>query len=81
MSLDISLETEARIEAKAREQGISAEDYLERLMDPPKGDRGIDILKDLGIQPPANGDALKLPVWNLGVRGGLRRVEIYDDEG
>lgn len=49
-------------------------------MDPPKGDRGIDILKDLGIQPPANDDAPKLPVWNLGVRGCLRRVEIYDDE-
>jgi hypothetical protein len=51
-------------------------------MEPPKGVRGLDILKEAGIQPEgtANGDAPQLPVWNLGVRGTLRRVEIYDDE-
>jgi hypothetical protein len=30
MSLDISLETEARLEAKAREQGLSIDAFLER---------------------------------------------------
>lgn len=82
MSLDISSEIEARLAAKAREQGLSVDAYLERLMEPHQGVRGLDILKEAGIQPEgtANGDAPHLPVWNLGVRGSLRRVEIYDDE-
>jgi len=82
MSLDISPETEARLEAKAKEQGLSIDAYLEQLMDPPKGVRGLDILKAAGIQPPgvANGERPVLPVRYLGVRGTLRRVEIYDDE-
>jgi hypothetical protein len=82
MSLDISLETEARIEAKAKEQRLSIDAYLERLMDSPKGVRAIDIMKEAGLLPEgaANGDAPNLPVWNLGVRGSLRRVEIYGDE-
>jgi hypothetical protein len=82
MSLDISLETEARFAAKAREQGLSVDAYLERLMEPPLGVRGLDILKEAGIQPEgtANGQAPELPVRYLGVRGTLRRVEIYDDE-
>ena len=37
MSLDISPETEARLAAKAKEQGLSVDAYLERQMDPPKG--------------------------------------------
>jgi hypothetical protein len=82
MSLDISPETEARLAAKAKEQGLSVNAYLERQMDPPKGVQGLDILKEAGIQPPsaANGDAPVLPAWHLGVRGTLRRVEIYGDE-
>ena len=47
-------------------------------MEPPKGVQGLEILKGLGIQP-ANGQTPQLPVWNLGVRGSLRRCEIYDD--
>jgi hypothetical protein len=82
MSLDISLETEARIKAKAKEQGLSVEAYLERQMEPPRGVRGLDILKEAGIQPAstANGQPPGLPVRYLGVRGTLRRVEIYGDE-
>jgi len=82
MSLDISPETEVRLTAKAKEQGLSTDAYLEQLMDPPKGVRGLDILKAAGIQPPsaANGNAPVLPAWHLGVRGTLRRVEIYGDE-
>ena len=81
MSLDISLETEARLAARAKEQGLSVDAYLERLTEPPQGVRGLDILKEAGIQPEstANGDAPHLPVWNLGVRGSLHRRDIYDD--
>jgi len=76
------LETEARIEAKAKQQGLSIDAYLESLMEPPKGVPGLDILKEAGIQPPttANGEAPVLPARYLGVRGTLRRVEIYGDE-
>jgi hypothetical protein len=77
MSLDISLETEARIEAKAKEQGLSVEAYLERQMEPPKGVQGLEILKALGIEP---SEVPELPVRYLGVRGTLRRAEIYGDE-
>jgi hypothetical protein len=81
MSLDISLETEARLAAKAREQGLSVDAYLERLMESPLGVRGLDILKEAGIQPAstANGGAPELPVWHLGLRGSLHRRDIYDD--
>lgn len=81
MSVDISLETEARLKANAEEQGLSIDAYLERLMDPPKGVRGLDILKAAGIQPPstANGEAPVLPARYLGVRGSLHRRDIYDD--
>jgi hypothetical protein len=82
MSLDISLETEARIEANASGQGLSVDAYLEQLMGPSKGVRGLDLLKEAGIQPvvDANGKPPGLPVRYLGVRGTLRRVEIYGDE-
>ena len=82
MSLDISSETEARLAAKAKEQGLSIEAYLERQMEPPKGVLGLDLLKEAGIQPArvANGDAPQLPARYLGVRGSLHRRDIYDDE-
>ena len=82
MSLDISPETEARLTAKAKEQGLSIDAYLDRLMESPPGVRGLDILKEAGILPAsaANGEAPVLPAWHLGARGTLRRVEIYGDE-
>lgn len=46
MSLDISPETEARLAAKAKEQGLSIDAYLQRLMEPLPGVRGIDLLKE-----------------------------------
>jgi hypothetical protein len=69
MSLDISLETEARLAAKAREQRLSIDAFLERL------------LNDAGDLPAsaANGEAPELPVRYLGVRGSLHRRDIYDD--
>jgi hypothetical protein len=71
MSLVVSLETEARLAAKAREQGLSIDAFLERL------------LKDAGDLPAgaATGEAPVLPVWHLGVRGSLHRRDIYDDVG
>jgi hypothetical protein len=69
MSLDISLKTEARLAAKAQEQGLSIDALLERLLndaaDPPAST--------------ANGEAPVLPVWHLGVIGSLHRRDIYDD--
>ena len=69
MSLDISPKTEARLAAKAQEQGLSIDALLERL------------LNDAGNLPvkTVNGDAPQLPVWHLGVRGSLHRRDIYDD--
>jgi hypothetical protein len=69
MSFDISSKTEARLAAKAQEQGLSIDAFLERL------------LSDAGDLPAsaANGEAPKLPVRYLGVRGSLHRRDIYDD--
>ena len=71
MSLDISVKTEARLEAKAQEQGLSMDAFLERL------------LNDAGeLQAGATTcGAPELPVWHLGVRGSLHRRDIYDDVG
>ena len=70
MSLDISSTIEARLVAKAREQGLSIEDLLERLLND-AGDVTTGVSKR---------DAPVLPAWNLGVRGSLHRRDIYDDE-
>jgi hypothetical protein len=69
MRLDISSKTEARLTAKAQEQGLSVDALLER------------FLNDTGDLPAstANGDVPQLPVWHLGVRGSLHRRDIYDD--
>jgi hypothetical protein len=69
MRLDISSETEARLTAKAQEQGLSINAFLERLVN----DAG-----DLNISGIA-GKAPELPVRHLGVRGSLHRRDIYDD--
>jgi hypothetical protein len=68
MTLDISSETEARLEAKAREQGLSVDAFLERL------------LNDASDLPAAatNGDAPQLPARYLGVRGSLHRRDIHN---
>jgi hypothetical protein len=69
MSLVISVETETRLAAKAREQGLSIDAFLERL------------LNDAGDPPAstAKGEAPELPARYLGVRGSLHRRDIYDD--
>jgi hypothetical protein len=69
MSLDISPKIEAALAAKAKEQGISIDALLERL------------LNDAGPLNMGNGNSPtpELPVWNLGVIGSLHRRDIYDD--
>jgi len=71
MSLDISLETEARLAAKAQEQGLSIDAFLERLLNDAGGPTA----------GAANGEAPELPVRYLGVRGSLHRRDIYDGVG
>jgi hypothetical protein len=61
------LETEARLVAKAREQGLSVDASLDRLLND-------DEMPAAAI----NGDAPQLPVWHLGVRGSLHRRDIYN---
>ena len=68
ISLDISPKTEARLAAKAQEQGISIDALLDQLLN------DADVLRGI----PANGPAPQLPVWNLGVRGSLHRRDMYD---
>jgi hypothetical protein len=69
MSLDIPTETAERLAAKAREQGLSINALLERL------------LNGAGDPTPsaANAKTPILPAWHLGVRGSLHRRDIYDD--
>ena len=69
MNLDISSDTEARLAAAAKEQGLSISALLERL------------LNDAGGSPAraTNGEAPDLPARYLGVRGSLHRRDIYDD--
>jgi hypothetical protein len=67
MRLDIPLETEARLVAKAKEQGLSIDALLERLLN--DGEMPASV---------TNGDAPRLPARYLGVRGSLRRRDIYN---
>jgi hypothetical protein len=71
MSLDVSLKTAARLAAKAHEQGLSIDAFLERL---------LNETGDL-TGGAANGVGPELPVWRLGLRGSLHRRDIYDDVG
>jgi hypothetical protein len=67
MSMNISHETEARLTAEARRQGVSIDALLERLM------------SEYWASAHVPGPAPELPVWHLGVVGSLRRRDIYDD--
>ena len=67
MGLDISSETEARLVAKAQEQGLSIDAFLERLLNADEMPAGA-----------TDGDAPEFPAWHLGVRGSLHRRDIYN---
>ena len=69
MSLELSPKIEAALVAKAKENGMSVDALVERL------------LTDAGPVHLGNGDSPppELPVRHLGVIGSLHRRDIYDD--
>ena len=71
MSIDISHETEVRLTAEARRQGVSVDALLERLM----SERGAaaHVVTGNGSTTP------KVPILHLGIIGPLHRRDIYDD--
>jgi len=69
MSLEISRETEARLNAEAQRLGISVDALLERFID-----------ERAALTQPARPKP-ELPVWHLGGAGALHRRDIYDDVG
>jgi len=69
--IEISSETEARINDEARRQGVSVDALLERLMSERAAATHIS----------GSGAAPELPRLHLGVIGALHRRDIYDDVG
>ncbi|HEX3885117.1 MAG TPA: hypothetical protein VHW66_20855 [Stellaceae bacterium] len=69
MSIEISRDTEARLAAEARRQGISVDTLLARLVD-----ECAALIRPARTKP-------ELPVWHLGGAGALHRRDIYDDAG
>jgi hypothetical protein len=67
MSIEISRETEARLTAEARRQGVSVDVLLARF-----------INKRAALTQPAQ-IKHELPLWHLGGAGTLHRRDIYDD--
>ncbi len=67
MSINVSPETEARLSAEARKQGITVSALVERL---------INERAAAETTLPSN---TELPVWHLGSSGHLHRRDIYDD--
>lgn len=67
--IEVSSETEARINDEARRQGVSVDAFLERLM---SERAAAEHISDTGAAP-------KLPRLHLGVIGALHRRDIYDD--
>jgi hypothetical protein len=66
MNLEISSETEARLLEKARQMGLSVDALLQSLLSNTGGAQGEEGVREI-------------PAWDLGVSGGLRRTDIYDD--
>ena len=69
MAIEISRETEARLNVEAGRHGISVDVLLERLIEERRAAARID---SAGATP-------KLPVLHLGAMGSLHRRDIYDD--
>ena len=66
--IEISSETEARINDEARRQGVSVDALLERLMSE----------RAEAVHIAGAGAAPKLPRLHLGVMGSLHRRDIYE---
>jgi hypothetical protein len=67
MSIEISRETEARLAAEARRQGVSVDVLLARFIN-----EQAALTRPGQVKP-------ELPVWHLGGAGTLHRRDIYDD--
>lgn len=70
MSIQISHETEARLNDEAQRRGISVETLLERFL----AEQQANLTAAADFTP-------ELPVWHLGGAGALHRKDIYDDAG
>lgn len=70
MAVELRPDTEARLLAKAREQGVSIDALLDQLM------RERDLAAFA-----TGGTEFELPVWHLGARDCLHRRDIYSDVG
>ena len=68
MTVAISQETETRLAAEARRQGVSVDALLKRLID-----------ERAALTRPAQSRP-GLPVWHLGSVGALHRRDLYDDD-
>lgn len=69
MSIEISRETEARLNEEARRQGISVDALLDRF-----------ISERAAAAHAADSSSVpELPIWHLGGVGALHRRNIYDD--
>jgi hypothetical protein len=66
--IEVSSETEARINDEARRQGVSVDALLERLISE----------QAPAAQIAGSGAATRLPRLHLGVMGSLHRRDIYD---
>jgi hypothetical protein len=69
MGIQVSPETEARLAAAARQQGVSVDELLQRL----NSERS-----SLTSTPRQSSD---LPLWHLASIGYFHRRDIYDDAG
>jgi len=69
MSFHLKPETEARLLAKAQQQGVSIEVFLQQLMN-----------ESESATIEENGEIPELPTWHLRARGGLRRRDIYNEQ-
>jgi hypothetical protein len=67
MSIEISRETEARLNNEARRLGISLDALLER------------FVEERAATPQPVRSISDLPIWRLGGVGALHRRDIYDD--
>ncbi len=67
MSIEISRETEARLTAEARRQGVSVDVLLARFIN-----EHAALTQPAQVKP-------ELPVWHLGGAGTLHRRDIHDD--
>ena len=67
MTIEISHDTETKLAAEARRQGISVDALLKRYVD-----ERAALTQSTQSRP-------RLPVWHLGSVGALHRRDLYDD--